>query len=461
MLLSLALMILMGMFLGWVCKKLHLPALMGMIVTGIVLGPYVLNLIDPKVLNISAELRKIALIIILTRAGLSLNIADLKKVGRPAVLMCFVPACFEMTGMILLAPRLFGISVIEAAVLGSVIAAVSPAVIVPKMLKLMEEKYGTGESIPQMILAGASVDDVFVIVMFSAFTSLAQGGTVSAASFVTIPVSIAVGVIVGLAVGCLLGLYFQKMHMRDTAKVLIVLCVSFLLSAAEDRFGGMIPFSSLIAIMAIGIALQREGGMLFGKSSEKKAGTVQSKTATEGLAQGRTAAEGIVQSKTATEGLAQGRTAAGGTNQSKTVTEQVSAKLPVAKRLSVKFNKLWVGAEILLFVLVGATVDLSYAMAAGVSAIILIFGVLIFRMIGVFCCMLGTSLTQKERMFCMIAYMPKATVQAAIGGVPLSMGLACGNIVLTVAVLAILITAPLGAFLIELTYRSWLRPERG
>lgn len=394
MLFSIALMLLCGMIVGWLCKKLHLPALMGMIVTGIALGPYALNLIDGTILSVSAELRKIALIIILTRAGLSLNMEDLKKVGRPAVLMCFLPACFEMVGMVLLAPRLLGLNMIEAALLGAVIGAVSPAVIVPKMLKLMEEGFGTEKSIPQLILAGASVDDVFVIVIFYAFLSLVQGGQMSPASFVKIPVSIAFGIGIGAIAGILLAYLFKRVHMRDTAKVLIFLSVSFLLVTAEDKLTGNITFSALIAVMCMGIALQKR-------------------------------------------------------------------RRPVAERLSVKFNKLWVGAELMLFILVGATVDLHYVQTAGWAAVILLFGVLVFRMAGVFFCLLGTKLSGKERLFCMIGYLPKATVQAAIGGIPLAAGLACGNVILAVAVMAILITAPLGAFLIDLTYKRLLERSIG
>ena len=392
MLFSIALMLLVGMFAGWLCKKVHLPSLLGMILTGILLGPHALNLMDDSILSISSELRRIALIIILTRAGLSLDINDLKKVGRPAVLMCFVPACFEMIGMIVLAPKLLGISILDAAILGAVIAAVSPAVVVPKMLKLMEEGYGTKQGIPQLILAGASVDDVFVIVMFSAFTGLAQGDTISPIRFVKNPVSIVVGIVIGAVIGVVLAKYFEKVHIRDTAKVIILLCISFLLVTAEDKFSAVIPFASLIAVMCVGIALQKKRNV-------------------------------------------------------------------VAERLSAKYNKLWVGAELMLFILVGATVDLKYVRAAGVSAVILIFGVLLFRMTGVFVCLLKTKFSGKERLFCMLAYTPKATVQAAIGGVPLAMGLSCGNIVLTVAVLAILITAPLGAFMIDGTYRKLLQKE--
>ena len=392
MLISIAMILLMGMLMGWICKKIHLPSLTGMIFTGIILGPYFLNMIDSSLLNISSELRKIALIIILTRAGLSLDLNDLKRVGRPAILMCFVPACFEIMGMIILAPKLLGISILDAAIMGTVVGAVSPAVIVPKMLKLMEEGYGVRHSIPQLILAGASVDDVFVIVMFTAFTGLAQGNDVSIRSFVNIPVSILLGIVTGAFIGILLAYYFKKVHIRDTSKVVIILCLSFILVTFEDRFSTILPFASLIAVMAIGIALQKKREV-------------------------------------------------------------------VAKRLSVKFNKLWVVAEIVLFVLVGATVDIKYAVSAGVLSVILILGVLMFRMLGVFLCLLKTKLTMRERMFCMIAYTPKATVQAALGGVPLAMGLSCGNIVLTIAVVAILITAPLGAFCIDFAYKKLLINE--
>ena len=392
MLFSIALILVCGMFLGWICKKLHLPSLLGMIITGIILGPYALNLIDESIISISSDLRRIALIIILMRAGLSLNISDLKKVGRPAILMCFVPACFEMLGMILIAPRLLNISVLDAAIIGAVVAAVSPAVIVPKMLKLIEEGYGTKQSIPQLILAGASVDDVFVIVMFTAFTGLAQGNDVSLTGFINIPISIVVGLLFGLIVGYVFSVYFKKVHIRDTAKVIILLCTAFVMVTIEDNFSNFIPFSGLIAVMGLGIALQKKREV-------------------------------------------------------------------VAIRLSVKFNKLWVCAEILLFVLVGTTVNLKYALSAGFGVVILIFSVLCFRVIGVLCCLIKTKLNLKERLFCMIAYIPKATVQAAIGAIPLSIGLACGDIVLTVAVLSIIITAPLGAFLIDISYKRLLNNE--
>ncbi|MDD3359781.1 MAG: cation:proton antiporter [Parabacteroides sp.] len=392
MLTSLAYIFLMGLSLGYIFNKLRLPALLGMLFTGIILGPYALNLLDPSILSISADLRQLALVIILTRAGLALDLDDLKKVGRPALLMCFVPACFEIAGMVLLAPSLLGISVLEAALMGTVIAAVSPAVIVPKMLFLMENKIGTKKSIPQLIMAGASVDDVFVIVLFTAFTGLLSGGEVSSASFLQIPIAIVTGLAAGILLGLVLSIYFKRFHMRDSVKVLILLSISFLLVAMEKLLKGTLPVSGLLAVMGMSATLLKTYGLL-------------------------------------------------------------------AKRLSAKFNKLWVGAEILLFVLVGATVDIKYAVAAGFAAVLLIFGVMIFRLAGVYVSLLKTPLTKKERVFCMIAYMPKATVQAAIGSIPLALGLSCGKIVLTVAVLAILITAPLGAFGVDISYKKLLEQD--
>ena len=389
MLLSISLILILGMFMGWICQKIKLPSLLGMLITGIVLGPYVLNLLDDSILGISAELRKIALIIILTRAGLGLDLSGLKKIGRPAVLMCFVPASFELIGMILLAPKLMGLTVLEAAIMGAVLAAVSPAVVVPRMVKLMDEGYGVNEGIPQLILAGASVDDVYVIVLFSTFVGMMQGEGASILKFVNIPISIFLGIAIGLLIGVLLAYFFKKMHIRDTSKVLIILSISFLLVVMEDKLSTPITFSALIAIMFIGIGLQKK-------------------------------------------------------------------RETVAKRLSVKYGKLWVAAEVFLFVLVGATVNIGYLGKVGVKALIVIIGALVFRMFGVFVCLLGTSLKRKERLFTMLAYTPKAPVQAAIGGIPLALGFTCGDLVLTVAVLAIVLTAPLGAFAIDLSYKKLL-----
>ena len=390
MLYSLALIFIAGMLAGWLCSKAKLPPLMGMLLIGIVIGPSCLNLLDASLLGISAQLRRIALIIILLRAGLNLRLEDLKKVGRSAILMCFVPACFEIAGMLLIAPLLLGLSVLDSLILGTVIAAVSPAVIVPHMLKIMEEGYGTKQGIPQMILAGASADDVFVIVLFTSFTKIAGGGSFEAADLMQIPTSILLGIAAGAVLGYVLQRYLLKIHLSTEKTLVLFLSVSFLLVTAEDIMTGVIGFSGLIAVMAM--------GMMFAARSRNEAAVIS-----------------------------------GG------------------------LSKLWTAAEIILFVLVGAAVDISYAFQSGSVSVLLIFAVLIFRMLGVAVCTIGTRLNLKERLFCMIAYTPKATVQAAIGAIPLSMGLACGNTVLTVAVIAILITAPLGAFMIDLTYKKWLR----
>ena len=389
MLLTIALILLLGMFMGWICKKIKLPSLLGMLLTGIMLGPYVLDLLDENILGISSELRKMALVIILTRAGLGLDLSGLKKIGRPAILMCFIPASFEVIGVILLSHQFMRETVLEAAIMWAVLAAVSPAVVVPRMVKLMEEGYGTKEGIPQLILAGASVDDVYVIVLFSTFISMMQGDKASVIHFVNIPISIILGIVLGLLIGSILAYYFKKVHIRDTTKVLIILSISFLLVVMEDMLVTSITFSALIAIMFIGIGLQKKREV-------------------------------------------------------------------VARRLSVKYEKLWVAAEVFLFVLVGATVNIAYLSKVGGSALIVIIGALLFRMLGVFVCLFGTNLSKKERIFVMLAYTPKATVQAAIGGIPLSLGFACGDRILTVAVLAIVLTAPLGAFAIDLSYKKLL-----
>lgn len=390
MLLSIALILLVGMSASWICKKIKLPGLLGMLATGIVLGPYVLNLIDSSILNISSELRKIALIIILTRAGLGLDITGLKKIGRPAILMCFLPASFELLGIILIAPGALGMSVLEAAIMGAVLAAVSPAVVVPRMVKLMDNGYGTAKGIPQLILAGASVDDVYVIVLFSTFTGMMQGKGASIINFVNIPVSIILGMGIGILAGYLLAMYFEKIHIRDTVKVLLILSISFILVATEDMLNIPIKFSALITIMFVGVGLHKKRDV-------------------------------------------------------------------VAKRLSQKYEKLWIASEVFLFVLVGATVNINYLGNMGIKALIVIFGALIFRMAGVFVCLIKTELNKKERLFTMMAYTPKATVQAAIGGIPLALNFACGETVLTIAVLAIVITAPLGAFAMDLSYKKLLR----
>lgn len=399
MLTSLSLIFLVGLAMGAICQKLKLPRIIGMLATGIVLGPYVLDLLDPSILSISSDLRKMALIIILLKAGLSLNLEDLKKVGRPAIMMSFVLASFEIIGYLLFAPSILGITRVEAAVMGSVLAAVSPAVVVPRMVQLMETKYGTEKAIPQMIMAGASCDDIFVIVLFTTFLSMAQGGSADIKAFANIPISIILGIILGAIVGYLLYLFFEtayakKHYVRNSMKVIIVLGFSFLLIAIESWLEGKIAVSGLLAVVSMACVLK------------------------------------------------------------------MKCTAFVSKRLSEKFGKLWLAAEVILFVLVGAAVDIRYTLEAGIAAVAIIFVALIFRSFGVLLCTVKTNLSAKERAFCVIAYLPKATVQAAIGSVPFAAGLPCGKIVLSVAVMAIIITAPLGAFGMDLTYKKILTREK-
>lgn len=398
MLTSLALIFLVGLSAAAICGYLHLPRIIGMLFTGIILGPHVLGLLDDKILSISSELRQIALIIILLKAGLSLNLADLKKVGRPAVMMAFAPASFEICGYLLCAPMILGITRIESAVMGAVLAAVSPAVVVPRMVQLMENRYGTEKSIPQMILAGASCDDIFVIVLFSTFAGMAQGGTADFTQFLNIPVSIVLGILLGAAVGYLLSLFFEtayakEHYVRNSMKVIVVLGLSFLLMAVETWAKPYVSVSGLLAVVSMACVLK------------------------------------------------------------------MKCPKSVSGRLSEKFGKLWIAAEVVLFVMVGAAVDIRYTATAGGAAVVMILLALIFRAAGVCVCMAGTALNKKERLFTVIAYLPKATVQAAIGSVPMAMGLSCGQIVLSVAVLAILITAPLGAIGMDVTYRRLLKRQ--
>ncbi len=399
MLLSLAIIFLAGLFAAAVFERIGLPRIIGMLGVGIVVSPYVLGLLDDSILGISSELRQIALIIILIKAGLSLDLSDLKKVGRPAVMMSFVPACCEIVGYVVFAPLLLGVNRIEAAVMGAVLSAVSPAVVVPRMVRLIEEKYGTDKSIPQMILAGASCDDIFVIILFSTFVTMAQGGTVHAADFLNIPISIVLGVIMGALVGMAVYFLFESSYkhnrkIRSSTKVIIMLGTAFLLMSIETLAKPYVAISGLLAVVAMACVIKLK--------SEKR----------------------------------------------------------VTARLSEKFGKLWIAAEVVLFVLVGAAVDVRYTLTAGISAVLMIFAALAFRAVGVFICMLGTKLSAKERLFCVIAYLPKATVQAAICSVPMSLGLPCGKIVLSVAVLAILITAPLGSIGIDRSYKHLLSAEK-
>lgn len=398
MLASLSLIFLVGLAMGAICQKLKMPRIIGMLVTGIVLGPYVLDFLDPSILSISSELRKLALIIILLKAGLSLDLKDLKKAGRPAILMSFVPATCEIAGYILFAPLLLGINRIEAAVMGAVLGAVSPAVVIPRMVMLMEEKYGTKKAIPQMIMAGASCDDIFVIVLFTTFLSVAQGGSADIIDFVNIPVSIVLGILLGAVTGYGLYLFFETSYahkhcVRNSTKVIIVLGFSMLLVSIEGWLEGKVSVSGLLAVVSMACVIK------------------------------------------------------------------IKSTAFVSKRLSEKFGKLWIAAEVVLFVLVGAAVDIRYTLSAGIAAVFMIFIALIFRTAGVLICTIKTKLNMKERIFCVIAYLPKATVQAAIGSVPLAAGLACGKIILSVAVLAIIITAPLGALGIDNTYKKLLEKE--
>ena len=398
MLTSLAFIFLVGLFMAAICQRLKLPRIIGMLITGIVLGTYVLDLLDPSILSISADLRQMALIIILLKAGLSLNLADLKRVGRPAIMMSCVPASCEILAFFLFAPGILGVTRIEAAVMGAVLGAVSPAVVVPRMVQLMDSKYGTDKSIPQLILVGASCDDIFVIVLFSTFLGMAQGGHANLMDFINIPVSIVLGIALGAITGYLLSLFFETAYthnhcVRNSMKVIVVLGVSFLLMAIETWLKESISVSGLLAVVSMACVLK------------------------------------------------------------------IKSVTFVSKRLSEKFGKLWLAAEVLLFVLVGAAVDIRYTLNAGIAAILMIFLALIFRSAGVALCLVGTPLTWKERLFCMIAYLPKATVQAAIGSVPLAAGLACGKIVLSVAVMAIVTAAPVGAFGMDVLYKKLLNRD--
>ncbi len=393
MLTSLGLILLVGLALGAICKKIKLPSIVGMLVTGILLGPFVLDLLDPSILKISADLRKMALIIILIKAGLSLDLADLKKVGRPAILLSFLPATFEIMAYVIFAPKIFGISLIDAALMGSVLAAVSPAVVVPRMVYMIENKIGTKKGIPQMIMAGASCDDIFVIVLFTSFLSMAQGGKLNAIQFLNVPISIILGIIFGAMIGYILYYFFENAFnkdrmIRNSTKLIIILAISFMIMALEEKLANVVAISGLLAIVSM-------ASMLRVKMTDK-----------------------------------------------------------VSDRLSEKFGKLWIGAEVLLFVLVGAAVDIRYTLSAGFSAILMIFIALAIRSVGVLISLVKTPLTKKEKLFTVVAYLPKATVQAAIGSVPLAAGLSSGNIILSVAVMGILITAPMGAIGIDRLRRN-------
>lgn len=395
MLISLGLIIIFGLIFGFLCQKLKIPALIGMLFTGIILGPYVLNLIDSKTLNISSELRQIALIVILIKAGLSLDISDLKRIGKSAILLSFLPASFEILAYFIFARIFFKIRSVDALLMGSVLAAVSPAVVVPRMVKLIEEKKGVEKSIPQMILAGASCDDIFVLVLFSSFLSMAKGEDVSLISLANVPISIILGIIVGAIIGYILYIVFEFFYkkgdmIRNSTKLIIILAISFLLVAMENILKDKIAFSSLLAVIAMSCVFK------------------------------------------------------------------IKANDEVSSRLSEKFGKLWIFAEVLLFVLVGAEVNIFYIRKLGFTSIIMIFLALIIRSLGTLLSISTSNLNKKEKLFTVFSYMPKATVQAAIGAVPLANGLSSGHIILSMAVLGILLTAPIGAIFIDNFYKKLL-----
>jgi solute carrier family 9B (sodium/hydrogen exchanger), member 1/2 len=389
MLLSLSLIILLGFSLKGIFQKSKLPGLLGMLLSGIILGPYVLDMISPDILAISGDLRKIALIVILVRAGISIDLKDLKKVGRPALLMCFIPASLEIAGVVLLAPPLIHITYLEAAILGTVLGAVSPAVTVPKMLQLMESGYGKQHSIPQLIMAGASVDNIYNIALFTTLMSVYSNREFNLLTMINLPISMIAGLLSGMAVGLVLVRIFKSIHMRDTVKVLIILGISFCLVGLEDNINRIVPFSGLLAVMSLGATILKTYELL-------------------------------------------------------------------AKRISGKFSKIWIASELVLFVLLGAIVDIRYAAGAGLAVVILILGALVFRSAGVFLSVSCSGITFKEKLFCIFAYLPKATVQAAIGAIPLAAGVSSGKMILTAAVIAVLITSPLGAVGIEKSYHKLL-----
>jgi len=387
MLFSLSLIMIIGFTLSGLFNRIKIPGIIAMILTGVILGPYVLNYISEDILNISPDLREIALIVILLKAGLTLDLEDLKKVGRPALLLSFIPASLEILAIIIIAPILFNIPLLEAAILGTVVAAVSPAVIVPRMIFLIQHGYGKEKRIPQMILAAASVDDVYVIILFTSFLSMYKGQGFNFLSLISVPISIVLGLLLGLICGLFLIWFFKKIHIRDTIKVMIILSVSFLLVTLEDLLTGYIQISGLLAVMSLGITILKFYEIL-------------------------------------------------------------------AKRLMSKFSKIWVGAELLLFVLVGAAVNITYFGNTGLSSVFLVISALFFRIIGVSLSLIKTDLNKKEKAFCSVSYIPKATVQAAIGAVPLTMGIPSGNLILTIAVLSVVITAPIGSIGIDRSFKK-------
>ncbi len=391
MLLSMALIILVGFVLGGLLHRIGIPSLIGMMAAGVLLGPTLLNMISPNLLLIGPELRQMALIVILLRAGLALDLKDLQAIGRPAVLLSFVPATFELLAVMGLSHLLLGLSLLDGAILGAILAAVSPAVVVPRMLNLMERQWGQTHKVPQLVMAGASADDLFVIMVFSILLAVATGSGWSMAIVLKLPVSIVAGIGLGYGVGWTLVAVFRRWHMRDTVKVLVLLSASFMMVALEPLVP-FFPYSGLLGVMSLGVAILHRYPVL-------------------------------------------------------------------AKRITGKFSKIWVASELMLFALVGAAVDFSVLGQTGILAVMVVVGALMIRMMGVGVSLLKTPLTPKERGFVALAYLPKATVQAAIGSIPLAMGLASGGLMLSIAVLAIVISAPIGALAIDHTAQRLLSPS--
>lgn len=398
MFLSLALLLWVGLILAALFDRVHLPRLLGLLLTGIVLGPQVLGLLDKGVLDLSSFLRQMALLIILIKAGLTMDVDDLKAVGRPAVLLSFLPASCEMMGYFIFAPILLNISHTEAALMGGVLAAVSPAVVVPRMVDMIENNIRTEKKIPQMIMAGASCDDIYVLVMFSAFLHLARGEHMTWFTFLDIPISVLTallfGIITGLILVCIFEWrYLRERYIRNSIKVILIMSSAFLLMGIDPIIQKKVAYSSVLAVLVMALVLNK-------KAPQK-----------------------------------------------------------VSRRLSEKFGKIWLVAEVFLFVLVGATVDIRYWHHAGWKALILVLVALIFRAVGVLTALARTDIGWADRFFCVVAYLPKATVQAAIGSVPLAMGLPCGALILSVAVIGIVVTAPLGAIGIDRLNQKYIKTE--
>lgn len=390
--LDLAIILILGFISGFIMEKIKLPKIIGMIIIGILIGPSFLNIISSEMISQSANLRMIALVIILTRSGLSIDYKKLKKAGLSAFLMCFIPAVFEIIGVLVLGPLLLKISIIESLLLGSVLAAVSPAIVVPRMIKIKQEGYGIKKGISDIILTGASLDDIFVIVLFYAFLSLHHSNQIDLNTFIKIPVQIILGVFIGLISGYLISVIFKKVKTNLTSKIIIVFSISLLLVGLEELLKYYFPFSGLVSVIALGM-------MILIKDND------------------------------------------------------------TACEIENGYKKIWQVFEIILFVLVGISLNFNEALSYGFMPILVIIGALIFRMIGAYVSLIFSDLSKNEKVFVMISYIAKATVQASIGPIALANNLPVGNLVLTVAVLSILISAPIGALLIDKSYQKLLKKE--